>query len=317
MSAATGGGASRRRLIHLDTDLGSDTDDLCALAYLLGRANVELAGVTTCTDPGGRRAGLTVYALELAGRVGVPVVAGAEGSLGGLRWPVHIPEDERYWPEPIDLRPARPGEAIALLLASIERGATVVAIGPWTNLAMLEAVRPGTLAQTQLVVMGGWLRPPRDGLPSTTPADDYNVQQDAVAAQIVLERSHPLIADMAVTYELTIRLADLPALEAGGPLARMLASQARAHGEDNDMPALGRAHAGLPNDLLNFQYDVVAAMAAVGRDGVLVKDIRIRCAIQDGLLNITEDAAGNKVSLVDSIDAERLRGHWLETVRTL
>ena len=30
--------------IHLDTDLGSDTDDLCALAMLLGWPGAELVG---------------------------------------------------------------------------------------------------------------------------------------------------------------------------------------------------------------------------------------------------------------------------------
>jgi inosine-uridine nucleoside N-ribohydrolase len=37
-------------LIHLDTDLGGDTDDACALAMLLGWPGVELAGVTTVAE---------------------------------------------------------------------------------------------------------------------------------------------------------------------------------------------------------------------------------------------------------------------------
>ena len=43
-------------LVHLDTDLGGDTDDACALALLLGQAGVELAGITTVADRAGRRA---------------------------------------------------------------------------------------------------------------------------------------------------------------------------------------------------------------------------------------------------------------------
>ena len=73
------------RPIHLDTDIGGDTDDLCALAMLLGWPGVELVGVTTCSDSGGLRAGLARYALRLAGREDVPVAAGADGSLGGHR----------------------------------------------------------------------------------------------------------------------------------------------------------------------------------------------------------------------------------------
>ncbi len=52
--------------IHLDTDLGSDTDDLCALAMLLGWPDAEVVGVTTSTDVDGVRHGFVRYALEVA-----------------------------------------------------------------------------------------------------------------------------------------------------------------------------------------------------------------------------------------------------------
>ena len=56
--------------IHLDTDLGGDPDDACALAMLLGWPGVEVVGVTTTMDPGGRRAGYVGRCLDLAGRAG-------------------------------------------------------------------------------------------------------------------------------------------------------------------------------------------------------------------------------------------------------
>jgi inosine-uridine nucleoside N-ribohydrolase len=37
--------------IHLDTDLGGDTDDVRTLAMLLRWPGVELAGITTVADP--------------------------------------------------------------------------------------------------------------------------------------------------------------------------------------------------------------------------------------------------------------------------
>jgi inosine-uridine nucleoside N-ribohydrolase len=67
--------------VHLDTDFGGDTDDACALAYLLARDDVDLVGVTTVADADGRRAAYVRYLLELAGRAGVPVAAGAARSL--------------------------------------------------------------------------------------------------------------------------------------------------------------------------------------------------------------------------------------------
>jgi inosine-uridine nucleoside N-ribohydrolase len=36
-------------LVHLDTDFDGDTDDACALAYLLGSPDVQLAGTPTPT----------------------------------------------------------------------------------------------------------------------------------------------------------------------------------------------------------------------------------------------------------------------------
>ena len=48
--------------IHIDTDIGGDIDDLCALAMVLAWPGAELAGVTTNSDDGGRRAGDARYA---------------------------------------------------------------------------------------------------------------------------------------------------------------------------------------------------------------------------------------------------------------
>src|SRR3712207_6257817 len=54
---------------------------------------------------------------------------------------------DRYWPEAVAPEPSPPGAALDLLGRSIEMGATVVGVGPWTNLALLEASRPGLLAR--------------------------------------------------------------------------------------------------------------------------------------------------------------------------
>ncbi|MEO6398807.1 MAG: nucleoside hydrolase [Tepidiformaceae bacterium] len=68
--------------VHLDTDIGGDTDDLCALALLLGSPEVELVGVTTVADTRGGRLSYVRHALELARRESVPAAAGACGFLG-------------------------------------------------------------------------------------------------------------------------------------------------------------------------------------------------------------------------------------------
>src|SRR6266852_6222352 len=52
--------------LHLDTDLGGDIDDLCALAMILKWENFEIKGITTVAEDNGKRAGYTRYTLQLA-----------------------------------------------------------------------------------------------------------------------------------------------------------------------------------------------------------------------------------------------------------
>jgi purine nucleosidase len=120
--------------IHLDTDLGGDTDDACALAMLLGWPEAEITGITTVADPGGRRAAYVAHLLHLAGRDDIPLAAGAEVSATTLGRADPV-DDERHWPASVTPRPAPPGAALDLLERSLATGATLVAIGPYTNLA--------------------------------------------------------------------------------------------------------------------------------------------------------------------------------------
>jgi len=64
--------------IHLDTDIGGDMDDLCALAMLLKWPDIEITGVTTVAEARGRRAGYVSYVLGIMGRTDIPYAAGAE-----------------------------------------------------------------------------------------------------------------------------------------------------------------------------------------------------------------------------------------------
>jgi purine nucleosidase len=297
--------------IHLDTDLGSDTDDLCALAMLLGWPDVELVGVTTNTDPGGVRAGYTEYALQLAGRADVPVGAGAEGSLAGLFVPVEFPD---YWPEPIPPRPGRTGEALDLLAANAASGATIVAVGPYTNLALLEAARPGLLASTHVVVMGGHVTTPRAGLPQWGVHDDFNVQQDRLAAAIVFERCNPIVVPLAVCLEVRLRGAHLESLRSSGALGRLLADQAELHARDNKRTEIGRAFPELPDDLLNLHYDPLACAVAAGWDGAAVEDIATRIELRGDRLWMIRETGAPLLRVVTNVDGPRFEHEWLHAV---
>jgi purine nucleosidase len=299
------------RRVHLDTDLGSDTDDLCALAMLLGWEDVDLVGVTTSTDPGGIRAGMTEFALRLAGRSDVDVRAGAADSLAGFFAPLAFPD---YWPEPIRPSPAPPGAALELLEASAESGAAIVAVGPFTNLAMLEAARPGLLASSKLVVMGGHVTTPRGGLPQWSVHDDFNVQQDRWAAATVYERCNPIVVPLAVCLEVYIRGRHLDRLRASGPLGELIAEQSARHAVDNGRTELGAAFPALPDDLLNFHYDPLACAVAAAWDGVTIEDIPTHLELKEGRLFMSRRDGEPNLRIATAVDGERFEEAWLQAV---
>jgi purine nucleosidase len=299
--------------IHLDTDLGGDTDDACALAMLLGWPEVEITGITTVTDPGGRRAAYVAHLLRLAGRDDIPLAAGAEVSATTLGRTDPV-DDERHWPASVTPRPSPPGAALDLLERSIDTGATLVAIGPYTNLALLEISRIGSLRRQPVVVMGGWVEPPAPGLPRWGPEMDFNVQWDTRAAEVVAATARLTMVTLPATLSAHLRRTDLPRLRAAGPLGQLLARQSEAHAETYQMEKLGRENTGLPDDLLNFQYDPVACAVALGWSGATVEDIRVRPLRMDDVLSFQPHPDGRLTRVVIDLDGAAFRETWLSAV---
>jgi len=189
-----------------------------------------------------------------------------------------------------------------------------VAVGPLTNLALLEVARPGLLGRAAVVLMGGHLPAARPGFPPVGPEDDFNVQQDHLAARIVLEACDPLVVPLAATAQVHLRAADLPRLRAAGPLGVLLADQAQAHARDQGIGELGRAWAGLPDDLLNFQHDPLACAVALGWDGVTVEEVPVRLAAGGGRLRMTEAAGARPLRVVTAVDGPGFAEAWLAAV---
>jgi len=303
--------------IHLDTDIGGDPDDACALAMLLGWPGVEVTAVTTTIDRGGLRAGCAAHVLELAGRADVPVAAGASVSLTTGLPADPACEDERMWPRSVAARPSSAGEAFDLLDRSIAAGETIVATGPYTNLALLEMARPGSIARTPIVLMGGWVRPPAEGLPAWGPDMDWNVQWDTRSAEVVFAAASSLtLATLPATLRAHLREADVPRLRATGALGELLARQSLARADEAGMRELGRAHAALPDDLLNFHYDPVACAVAVGWPGAVVEEARLRAVLEDGVLRFQPDPAGRPTRVVVDLDGPAFSEAWLTAVET-
>src|SRR5438874_4047658 len=240
--------------IHLDTDIGGDMDDLCALALLLKWPDLEITGVTTVSDERGRRAGYVHYVLNLAGRSDIPCAAGADVSGGYYRYELGYPPDEENWPEPITPRPGSPDKAVSLLKRSIEQGAVIVAIGPYTNLMLLEKTYPGILKQTDLFLMGGYVFDIPAGYPQWSNEMDYNIQVDIHSAHYVLEHANPTLVPVTVTCQTALRRAYLPRLAQAGRLGQLIVLQAElcARSEQNEQ-TYGETCPGLPRDIINCE----------------------------------------------------------------
>lgn len=309
--------APQPQRVHVDTDFAGDPDDACALTMVLGWPGVEVTGITTTADPDGRRAGYLGCVLAMLGRSDIPVAVGAAVSGTTGREMGAIPDHQRYWgtPEPPPPRPRRDAGAMDLLDASIGRGATIAAIGPYTNLADLERARPGRLADARVVLMGGWLDPLDDGFPPWGPSRDWNVVCDLDAAETVARHAGELTwSTIPGAIRAQLRERDLPALNDTGPLGPLLARQSLAHGTDNGLPALAASHPGLHADLVNFHWDPVTCAVALGWDGVGVVDTRVATVRRGDTLSLVRSPAGRQVRVVVDVDAAAFTERWLCTV---
>lgn len=264
--------------IHIDTDLGGDIDDICALAMVLNWQGAELVAVTTNTDDRGRRAGYSRYALDLAGRKNIPVASGADVALNCYRWngkPVKpgLPDEPLYWPEPVQPTHTPIEQALDLLEQSIKQKVTIVAIGSLTNLALLEKRTPGILAEADLYIMGGYVYPPRRGFPQ------WGNDMD---------------------------------------LARLIALQAESFAKDRgNRPSILFDHTftGLPQDTINFLHDPLACAIALGwRDGVEICEIPLATEIEGELLRQTIAKNGKSTKVVTRASAEKFNELWLAAV---
>jgi purine nucleosidase len=302
--------------LHLDTDLGGDLDDLCALATLCKWPGVALSAVTTNQDNGGRRAGYVRYALNVAGKPNIRVAAGADASLDCYRFYSALPDETRYWPQPITPSPGPIDEALDLLQQSIGNGNLIVGIGAYTNLALLEKRNPGSLAKANLCLMGGYLFPVPEGFPQWGYDMDWNMQIDAGSALLVLERANPLVVPMTITLQTWLRRADLPALQQAGPLEKLIARQAEAWTEDHRMDTrFGLTCRGLPDDTINFQHDPLACAIALGwKDGIEIEKIPVVSEIRDSWLRQHMDPTGKPTRVVTRVDGAKFADFWLGLV---
>ena len=298
--------------IHLDTDIGGDMDDVCALAMLLKWPDLEITGVTTVSEEQGRRAGYVQYVLDLMGRSDIPCAAGADVSEGYYRYELGYPPDEENWPESITPRSGSPDKAVALLKRSIEQGAIVVGIGPYTNLMLLEKTYPGILKRANLFLMGGHVFDSPAGYPQWDKEMDYNIQVDVHSAHYVLQHASPTLIPVTITCQTALRRAYLPGLARSGRLGELIVLQAElcARSEHNEQ-RYGETCPGLSRDIINFQHDPLACAIALGwHKGVEIETVPLTYEARDSWLYEIPDSNGIPTRLVTKIDGNAFNEYW-------
>jgi purine nucleosidase len=300
--------------LHLDTDIGGDLDDLCALAMLLRWSDLTITGITTTAEENGRRAGYVDYVLRLEGRTDIPVAAGVDVDTDGFRYrELGYPPDAANWPGPVPPRPGLIIDALTLLKDSIEQGAVIAAIGPFTNLMLLDQQHPGILHDANLVLMGGCVYNVPSGYPQWSKTDDWNIQLHTEAARYVLEHASPLLVPLTVSTQTALRRTHLPRLAQAGMLGALIVRQtelfARTEGFEQKY---GATNAALPADIINFQHDGLACAIALGWDvGVEIESVPLRLEMRDSYLYEIPDPAGKPTRLVTRVDGRAFDAHWL------
>jgi len=224
--------AGPRKLL-LDTDIGSDIDDAVALAYLLREPRCELLGITTVTGDAQGRAALAAELCAIAG-VRVPIYPGAEV-------PLVIPQRQTAAPQARRLRDPRPsfpdGEAIDFLRRTIRAHpgeVTLLAVGPWTNVALLFRTDPEIPALLRsLVLMGGKY----SSYPTPWGPTEWNAIVDPHAAAEVLAAPVPALYafGLDITWQVSMRPAQVAARFHGDPLLERVLDWSQVWFEEREL----------------------------------------------------------------------------------
>ena len=193
--------------VIFDTDPG--TDDALAIMMALNSPDIEILGITTV---GGNAspANATSNALRLlhyTGRTDIPVARGGPRPLEGVYHPnsfhgraglsVNLPRPDV---KPIGV-PA--WDFIISVAASLRGELTMFAVGPLTNVAKALLKQPRVASWIKhLYIMGGAIDCPGN----TTPNAEFNIWDDADAAQMVVNSGIPItLVGLDVTNKVLLR----------------------------------------------------------------------------------------------------------------
>jgi purine nucleosidase len=185
------------RPVILDTDIGSDVDDILALVMLAKSPELQLIGITTVYGDTIHRARIAQATCAMLERPDLKIVAGAPKPISGRQvyWAGHEGEGMQ---DLASIAIDTSLKAEEYLVASADQSSgelEILAIGPLTNIA--KAIQYSAEFKSRvkhLYLMGGafWLD-----------RAEHNIRCDLDAARIVFESGIPITA---VGLDLTLRV---------------------------------------------------------------------------------------------------------------
>jgi inosine-uridine nucleoside N-ribohydrolase len=240
------------RPVILDCDTG--TDDAVAIALAALHPDIELLGVTTVwgNHEVAHTTDNTLRVLDHLGFAGVPVHAGLAGPYAGREPP--LPGGRADLPPTLDLptptRDPDSHDAVGWLVDTVRtagEAVTLVATGPWSNLAAAVTADPELLGRLDRLVLLGGTR----ARPGVTRWAERNVWCDPRAADTLIGAARQagtelLVITMDATFSAPLDSTDVAALDGLGTpaatmTARLLAERIEWYRRDPAMAALGAA----------------------------------------------------------------------------
>lgn len=199
--------------IILDCDPGHD--DAIAILLALSSDRLDVRAITT-VDGNQTLEKTTINALkvlEVCGRTDVPVASGRSRALIKKQTAVGLVHgasgmDGPVLPDPVTKTvPMQAVELMAKVIEESEEPVTIVAVGPFTNVAVFLLSYPHLKPKVrQISVMGGGVL-----FGNRSVLGEFNIWKDPEAAKVVTESGIPLLLHgLDVTHRAIIRKEDVP-----------------------------------------------------------------------------------------------------------
>ena len=278
--------------VILDTDIGTDVDDVWALAFLLRCPELDIRLITTSTGDTHHRAALVAKMLRVAGREDVPIGIGLPLDHAPLGHPGWL-GDYQLTDYPGPLYTDGVGAICDTVMGS-EEPLTIIAIGPLPNIAAALVREPGLTERSNFVGMHGSLR--RGYLGAPKPMREYNVKQHALACQAVFAAPwHKTITPLDTCGNIVLKDQYFATVaQSTSPLSQaVMANHQEWFEVVSGWPGLGELVRNMdPRQQSSILYDCVAIYLAFSRQGLTIERLNV-VVTEDGRTLI--DDAGHPV----------------------